>query len=201
MGQREYQSPLRERQAEQTRDAILDAMVALLAERAVDEVTTKEIARSAGVAERTVYRHFPDRMALVEALTDRFMSSDDVAPTVPSRFDELGTTAVELMSVLEANHVEAQADALLNADPRRFTQRTSLHTRQFIDLVATSLPDLDPGQQQSFVAVIRTLISAQTWLRLRTEFGIDGDASGPVIAWAVDTLINEIKRGNPPPSS
>lgn len=201
MGQRGYESPLRERQAQQTRDGILDAMVALLAERAVDEVTTKEIARVAGVAERTVYRHFPDRMALVEALTDRFMDSEGVAPTVPTQFDDLGAAAVELMGVLEANHVEAQAEALLNADPRRFTRRTSLHTRQFIDLVANGLPDLDPGQRQSLGAVIRTLVSAQTWLRLRSEFGIDGDASGPVIAWVIETLINEVQRGNPPPPS
>ena len=199
MSQRTYESPLRERQAQQTRDAILDAMVALLADRAVDEVTTKEIARAAGVAERTVYRHFPDRMALVEGLTTRFLGSGDGVPTVPPDFDDLGAVAIELMSVLEEHHVESQAEALLNADPRRFTERTSLHTRQFTDLVASGLPDLEPGQQQSFAAVVRTLISAQTWLRLRAEFDIDGDASGPIIAWVIEALKNEVVRCNPPP--
>lgn len=200
MSQRAYESPLRERQAQQTRDDILDAMVSLLADRAVEEVTTKEIARAAGVSERTVYRHFPDRVALVDGLAARFADSNQV-PVVPAHFDDLGAMVVDLMSTLEANHVEAQAEALLNADPRRFTRQTSVHTRQFGDVVASGLPGLDAGQQQSFTALVRTLISAQTWLRMRSESEIDGVASGPIIAWAIDALTNEVERGNPPPSS
>lgn len=201
MDRRTYESPLRERQAQQTRDEILDALVALLADRAVDEVTTKEIAREAGVSERTVYRHFPDRLTLVEGLTGRFMGSGERVPTVPERVGDLTSVAIELMSVLEAHHIEAQAEALLNADPRRFTSRTSLHTKQFRELVAAGHPELDVGQQQSFAAIVRTLISAQTWLRMRAEFDIGGDASGPIIAWVIDAMTHEIERGNPPPAS
>jgi len=201
MDRRTYESPLRERQAQQTRDEILDALGALLAEQAVDEVTTKEIAREAGVSERTVYRHFPDRTALVEGLTARFLGSGERVPTVPERVEDLKSVAIELMSVLEAHHIEAQAEALLNADPRRFTSRTSLHTTQFRQLVADGHPELDVGQQQSVAAIVRTLISAQTWLRMRAEFDIDGDASGPIIAWVIDAMMHEIERGNPPPAS
>lgn len=200
MARRAYESPLRERQAQQTRDDVLDALVILLSDRAVDEVTTKEVARVAGVSERTVYRHFPDRTALVEGLTSRFMSSGNWVPTTPERFHDLPSVAVELMSVLEAHHVEAQAEALLNADPRRFTSRTSVHTEQFRELVGTGLPQLDTDQQQSLAAVLRVLFSAQTWLRMRAEFGINGDDSGPIIAWAIEALSNEVERGNPPPT-
>lgn len=201
MGRRTYESPLRERQAQQTRGDILDALVALLADRAVDEVTTKEVASVAGVSERTVYRHFPDRTALVEGLTERFMNSGERVPRTPDRFEDLPSVAVDLMSVLEAHHVEAQAEALLNADPRRFTSRTSVHTAQFRELIASGLPQLDTAQQQSLAAVLRVLFSAQTWLRMRAEFGIDGDDSGPIIAWAIEALANEVERGNPPPPS
>lgn len=200
MTRRAYESPLRERQAQQTRDDVLDALVTLLTDRAVDEVTTKEVARAAGVSERTVYRHFPDRTALVEALTARFMSSGKWVPTTPEQLQDLPSVAVELMAVLEAHHVEAQAEALLNADPRRFTSRTSAHTQQFREMVGNGLPQLDTDQQQSLAAVLRVLFSAQTWLRMRAEFGINGDESGPIIAWAIETLANEAERGNPPPA-
>ena len=60
-----YTSTLRDRQVAQTRELILDALTALLGDRRADEVTTRDIAAAAGVSERTVYRHFPDRTALI----------------------------------------------------------------------------------------------------------------------------------------
>jgi AcrR family transcriptional regulator len=198
---RTYDSPLRERQAQQTRDEILDALAALLADRGVDDLTTKELARAAGVSERTVYRHFPDRMALVEGLTSRFVDSTDRVPVVPERLEDVKPLAVELMRVLEAHDVEAQAEALLNADPRRYSESTRVHTRQFRELVDATFPELDDGQQTSIAAVVRVLVSAQTWLRMRTEFAIGGTASGPLVAWVIDAVINEVERGNPPPAS
>lgn len=201
MSGRSYDSPLRERQAQQTRDAILDALTELLADRPVVEVTTKEIAVSAGVAERTVYRHFPDRAALVDGLTERFFASAERPPVVPERLDDVGPLVVELYRVLEDHHVEAQAEALLNSDPRRFSDITRRHTQQFGDLVEAGFPDLDAGRQQAITAIVRVLASPQPWLRIRSEFGIDGNASGPIVAWAIASMLNEIKRGNPPPAA
>lgn len=198
---RSYESPLRARQAEQTRNEILDALVSLLADRAVDELTTGELAEAAGVSVRTVYRHFPDRASLVEALTARFMASGELVPAVPDRLEDLGAVAIQLMGVLEAHHVEAQAEALLNADPRRFTKQTNVHTTQFRALLDAGLPDLEPGQRHALTAIVRVLISAQAWLRMRTEFGIDGDASGRIVAWAIEAMLHEIDRGDPPPAA
>lgn len=199
MSGRNYDSPLRERQAQQTRDAILDALTALLEDRPVVEVTTKDIAIAAGVSERTVYRHFPDRAALLEGLTERFEGSAERPPVVPERLDDVAALVIELYRVLEDHHVEAQAEALLNADPRRFSEITQQHTQQFRELVEAGLPDLDAGRQQAITAVVRVLASPQPWLRIRAEFGIGGDASGPIVAWAIDAMLSEIERGNPPP--
>jgi AcrR family transcriptional regulator len=49
---------------------VLEAARGLLAERG-DEVQLPEIARAAGVGVGTVYRNFPDRRALVEAVAER----------------------------------------------------------------------------------------------------------------------------------
>ena len=67
--------PCRERQTAQTRELVLDAVTELIGDRRVDEVTTREIAATAGVSERTVYRHFPDREALLEGLSGRMRIS------------------------------------------------------------------------------------------------------------------------------
>jgi hypothetical protein len=34
---------------------------------------------------------------------------------------------------------------------------------------------------------------------MREEFGISGDDSGPVVAWVLDAIVNEVHRGNLPP--
>jgi AcrR family transcriptional regulator len=191
---------LRERQAQQTRDSILDALGELLAEKAADEVTTKELAGAAGVSERTVYRHFPDRTSLVEGLADRFVTSAGRPPVVPERLADVGPLVVELFRALEEHHVEAQAEALLNSDPRRYASATRRHTQQFRALVEDGFPELDAGRQQALASIVRVLASPQAWLRLRAEFGIAGDDSGSIVAWAIEALIDQVERGNPPPA-
>lgn len=199
---RPYESPLRERQARQTRHQILDALTELLGDRSPDEVTTKELAEAAGVSERTVYRHFPDRAALVNALVERFdAASGGTDPGFPASFEGVKAWAVELMRLLEAQPAVAQAEALLNADPRRYTDSTREHTQQLNAMVEATLPDLHGDQQAAVTAVLRVLLSAQTWLRLREEFGLGGDRSGPIVAWAIEAIVQAARHRDPPPSS
>ncbi|MCW5760898.1 MAG: helix-turn-helix transcriptional regulator, partial [Phenylobacterium sp.] len=52
---------LRDRQREETRAQILRAVGRQLEHRSLEELSFAEIARDAGVGERTVYRHFPTK--------------------------------------------------------------------------------------------------------------------------------------------
>ena len=57
----------RDRQKAATRDQILRAVGARLESGPLDEISFADIAKDAGVGERTVYRHFPTREALLGA--------------------------------------------------------------------------------------------------------------------------------------
>jgi hypothetical protein len=50
------------------RRALLDAALALFAERGRFDFTMRELARAAGVTHNAPYRHFADRWALLDAL-------------------------------------------------------------------------------------------------------------------------------------
>jgi AcrR family transcriptional regulator len=58
---------LREQKRQETRARIVDAAADLFAERGFDDVSVLEIARRAGVVEKTVFNHFPVKEGLVFA--------------------------------------------------------------------------------------------------------------------------------------
>jgi AcrR family transcriptional regulator len=65
-GRRAARGPgLRERRHQQTRARIVDAAAELFAERGFDSVSVMEIAKRAGVVEKTVFNHFPVKEGLV----------------------------------------------------------------------------------------------------------------------------------------
>jgi AcrR family transcriptional regulator len=54
--------------AQRNYERLLSAAVAVFAERGADDASLEEIARRAGVGIGTLYRHFPTRQALLEAV-------------------------------------------------------------------------------------------------------------------------------------
>jgi AcrR family transcriptional regulator len=57
---------------ESTRDKILEAALKLFSQKGFLGATTREIAREAGVAEVTLFRHFPSKEALFEEVIRRY---------------------------------------------------------------------------------------------------------------------------------
>jgi TetR/AcrR family transcriptional regulator, regulator of autoinduction and epiphytic fitness len=81
--------------AERTRGALVEALLALLNEGRL-RPTAAEIAERAGVSERSVFQHFPDREALLEAVAreqyQRVMPTIrpvDASTSLSERIDEL----------------------------------------------------------------------------------------------------------------
>jgi len=200
MSDRPYSSPLRDSQVQRTRDLILDALTELLSEQPSDQVSTREIAERAGVSQPTVYRHYPDRQALLEGLADRVTLRWD-ASTGGRRWrslDDLAASAVEGLAITEAHAVEAIAEAVLNADPRRLSRASRERSEELRQLVVESFPEYSEREHLRITALLRIIYSVQSWLRMREEFGIPGTESGPVLAWALQTLVDEIRAGRFP---
>lgn len=74
MSKRTYKQSKRARQAEETRQRIVDAAVELHEELGPAGTTISAIAERAGVQRLTVYRHFPDDKAIFVACTSHYMS-------------------------------------------------------------------------------------------------------------------------------
>ena len=199
MKERPYSSPLREAQARQTREAILDALTQLLSEQPADQIATREIAERAGVSQPTVYRYFPDRQALLDGLADHVDTLAGSDGAIPATLDELVQLTNEYFAGPDALAEVATAEAVLNADPRRFSRSTRARTADIHRLVADAFPEYSARDHVRITALLRSsFVSIQTWLRMREEFGIPGTESGPIVTWALETLVREIRAGGFP---
>src|SRR5256885_7419707 len=75
---RQYSSPLRQKQARQTRLRILDAAQKLFGDHGYAATTVDAIAGAAGVATDTVYATFANKPGVLHALLDVRVGGDDL---------------------------------------------------------------------------------------------------------------------------
>ena len=82
------------RRRNRTRDALLTAGAALLAERPIDALSIDDIVHAAGVAKGSFYNHFADKTALAIAIGDSIRS--DVVAMVAAANRDVADPAVRL---------------------------------------------------------------------------------------------------------
>lgn len=87
----DQQLGLRERKKQQTRQVIAETARGLFSERGFERVTVAEIARAAGVAEKTVFNYFPTKEDLVYWRMESF--EDELLETIRAR--EPGESVVD----------------------------------------------------------------------------------------------------------
>ncbi len=192
---RTYRSPLREAQAGQTRGLILDAFAGLVADGRVDGWSVRQLATAAGVSERTVYRYFPDRGALVEGLTDYLIERIGAAPIEASleTTDDLVAVVEEMFRLFDAEADLTRAALILRIGPGPATDDSQRRNEMMAGLIERSFPALADVDRQRLLAVVRSLTGSATWLRMREEFGLSGDESGAIVSWALGVLFTEIR--------
>jgi AcrR family transcriptional regulator len=80
-----------------TRQALRDAALAMFAERGFADVTVEQIAQAAGVTERTFFRHFPTKEAVLfqdfEQRLDWLAAALDLQPTTGSLIEAVRTAS------------------------------------------------------------------------------------------------------------
>jgi AcrR family transcriptional regulator len=67
----------KQRRAQQTVEAVLDAVVRILKRGGAGRITTNGIAEAAGVSIGSVYQYFPDKLAIFAALHQRHLDEID----------------------------------------------------------------------------------------------------------------------------
>ena len=188
-----YTSALRAEQAHGTHERILDAFVAHLAQHGWDEFSISAVAKRAGVAEPTVYRHFPNRDALVLAL--RMRGAERLPKgVVPDRLDDLAKVVIDVFGRFAQNAelLRAGVRAGVGGEARE-PGRHDRDTR-FLAGFAGELDHLPPAESRALKAILRTMLSGEAWEGMTGRLRCDPDAVARMTGWAMKAITDAVAR-------
>lgn len=186
---------LRDRQAAATREQILEIAMHQLGQGPRGTFSHESIAESAGMGARTVYRYFPDRASLLQALWGRLREATQ------TRFPETEEDIVPLarLAFQEFDANESVVRAILTSPAGdEVRERGGMEGRAaFTQSLASALDGLEPGEQGRIIAVFVSVYSASFWQLLRDRGLLSGPEAEEAVAWTLKTLLEAIKSRAP----
>ena len=193
---RSYDSPTRKEHAELTRQAIIDALIALLVDEHPALVSIPAVAKRAKVSVRTVYHHFPTKEALFDELVrdsthrpeyrpqiDEATSPKELAQTIPDAYRYLERN-VDLFHAVRVSEVGSRVNEVVD---QRSVERIQKGLQPLAD-------DLDDESFRRLCAIVGAIVSSDTYRNLTVRFGLERDEAAAVASWAVTTLTDRAKR-------
>jgi AcrR family transcriptional regulator len=179
---------LREAHKALTRTRIVDAALALMEAGDEHALTLAHVAETAGVTERTLYRHFETRDALLAAVWSRVnesmadMANADTPRELVAQPRRLFAAFDEKPELIRAIvHTRQGRDLRLASNAKR--------RARFRSVVRAARPDLEEPAVTRLAAVVQLLDSAYAWAAMREYWDLDGTASGEAASDAIEILL------------
>jgi AcrR family transcriptional regulator len=181
---RKYELKARAKKQEETRQRIVDAVVALHEEVGPAQTTIKAIAERAGVQRLTVYRHFPDEPALIQACGAQFLSENP--PPDASKWEQIDAPEARLIAGLSDlysfySRTERMTSNILRDLPEvpalEDATRTFMEALAWYQAVLTEPWGVNRDQESLLQAAIAHSLQFDTWRSLIRHQGLsEGDA-------------------------
>lgn len=211
---RAYSSPLRRRQAEATRAAVLRAARELFVEQGYGATTVEQVAARAGVSKPTVFSAVGNKQSLLKVVRDVAMAGDDepvavserpAATAVVDEPDQDRAVALAASAIVAVSVRYAAIDAVLRGaaaageDELRAlwesSERQRLDGARFwITTLAAKRPLPDGVDLDTAVDTMWLLMAPDIHLRL-----LDGRGWSPdrVEAWVADRIRGLLRQPSP----
>ena len=166
---------------------MLEGIAALLAEG--EDLTFAKVAKAADVPERTVYRHFPTREALLTAVLE--WANRRLGFTGDRPVDAAGLVELVRQAFTGFDDIAPIVRELLVAPEGRLARLSDNERRResAVAVVRHEAPGLDRTTTRRVAATVQLLSSAATWQTLRDYWEMDGPEAAETAALAIELVL------------
>ena len=188
VAKRTYDNETRENASQRHRESIIQSLVLLLAKSKGVEVPMSDIAKHSGVSERTIFRFFKDKQALMGATADyvgTFLERS--AKQINAR--PLAEFAQHAFQEFEANDGLTLAYLLSSFGQQARPLIRKNWNKALLEKVDQEMKIRHSAKTDARLALIVTLVNARVWYELKSDFKMSGKESGDTVAWAIKTLL------------
>ena len=188
----EARPSLRQRQAAELRASLRAAFVELVLERGGSGFSLHDVADRAGVSDRTLYRHYPSREALVEAVT-----TEEAAELERERRDDGANAGSALFTdsewIADAFELfERHADLIRALRMLRASGEESPASAERTRLAREQIraAGIDPQAVDQLTALLRLITGGDAWARMvEPDLALEARQAGYAAHWAAQVLI------------
>ena len=181
---------VRDEQRSRTRQRIRWAVLELLDEGSVAEISVPAVAKQAGVSLRTVYRYFPTKAELIDSAShwydDRareFTQSEPTDQGKAGRFIEvLWDDFADNMAGIRAQHASPAGRELRRMRLADWRQRLG-------DSLAGRLAHLSPERRDEIVDLVIAMSSSSLFLELVDRMGYEPQRAAELATWSSAALL------------
>jgi AcrR family transcriptional regulator len=192
---REYQSPLREAYAAQTRERIIAAALKYLESNESDTLTLHRIADLAGVSKPTVYAHFPTLddlyLGIYHSLQPRLRLQPD---NYPSGLDKLADIPASNFPAYARYGKAVRAVVLAPGFHRARRSNRPERLQRWVDRVEADVPELAPAERRLGAIAVNAFWLPSMWHWLSETCGLSTEEAIRVASWATDHLVQALKK-------
>jgi len=182
-------------EAVDTPSVILASAALLLRQRTFEDVSYPELAEAAGVSERTIYRRFPTRSHLLEALArwieaehfplPDFRTAAEFRDAVHLRFRAYDSTPAYAFVAARGSALSPTGD-----------DAVAPITESIIAMIDGTAPSLNRRDARRAAASLRYFASPMFWARMRTGFEMSADETFQVFDLAVRRVLPATTEAN-----
>jgi AcrR family transcriptional regulator len=155
----------------------------------------QDAADRAGVTQRTIYRYFRSREALIDAVGERYEAwLIEQGATDPETIEEALAQIEKLFRLVDQSPDIVRANALRVLTGGDRTTPSRQRTERWRRTFEASLPHLAREEVEPLFAICRTLTGSLGWYLLTSQFGLSGEQAGRAVRRVVEVVIADLRR-------
>ncbi|MCX2934311.1 TetR/AcrR family transcriptional regulator [Mycobacterium sp. CVI_P3] len=192
---RRYDSAVRREQVARTRERIVTAGAQLLHGFPIwnwRALTIRAVADTAGIAERTVYRHFATEKDLRDAVLARLANEADIELAGLS-LDEFDQVAMRVLQYVSQFPLEPRTPPDATVEAGKSRQRVAL-----LAALTEARPDWSDEDRTVAAAIFDVLWNVVSYEQLVVEWQLEPPVAIAGISWVIRLVQEAIRDGNAP---